>query len=185
MFNRVDNVVYIYIMKASKQLIVKSILDTGLYSIDIENGLIYSIRKRGKSLLSPLTLPTGYQQLILFKGRGTGVKSVVYVHQIVYMAANGLYNETLTIDHIDGNKANNKLSNLRLLTQRDNGMHLQKPKTSFVITKTIRSNEIKRIRELMALGLSQSKIAIELGLNRLAVRYIVKKIQSGKRLKYE
>lgn len=43
-----------------------------------------------------------------------------YVHRIVYMIHNGQMNDDLVVDHIDKNKANNKISNLRLVSKSDN-----------------------------------------------------------------
>ena len=42
------------------------------------------------------------------------------VHRLVWETFNGLIPDGLTIDHIDSNKQNNCLSNLRLLTRKEN-----------------------------------------------------------------
>lgn len=162
-----------------------SILDTGIYEVDGVNALVYANRKRGKVLLKVNTLPTGYKQIVLFKGRNTGVKCILYLHQLVWLSVNDMYDETMTIDHIDGYKDNNGITNLRLLTQRDNSLNIQQPKTMCKEFNTIRQPEIKAIKLLMSLGYSQSTIAKELGLNRLSVRYTIKRIESGIPLKYE
>jgi hypothetical protein len=48
------------------------------------------------------------------------INSVWLLHRLVYSAFNGPIPEDKVVDHIDGDKFNNKLSNLRLLTPREN-----------------------------------------------------------------
>lgn len=48
--------------------------------------------------------------------RGSAYKA----HRIVWFLSNNLKDTELLIDHIDGNKTNNKISNLRLVTEKEN-----------------------------------------------------------------
>jgi hypothetical protein len=43
------------------------------------------------------------------------------VHRIVYYMHHGHIDDTMQIDHIDGNRANNRIENLRLVTNSQNG----------------------------------------------------------------
>lgn len=43
-----------------------------------------------------------------------------YAHRLIYCMLNGELSSDLVIDHIDGNRSNNKISNLRAVSQRDN-----------------------------------------------------------------
>lgn len=43
-----------------------------------------------------------------------------YVHRIIYMMHHGRMNDAFVVDHIDKNKENNKISNLRLVSKSDN-----------------------------------------------------------------
>lgn len=46
-----------------------------------------------------------------------------YLHRLVWTLANGAIPTGLEVDHIDGNRANNELSNLRLATRYQNAQN--------------------------------------------------------------
>ena len=45
------------------------------------------------------------------------------VHRLIYAHINGAIPDGLTVNHIDGNKHNNNISNLELMTQSENSKH--------------------------------------------------------------
>lgn len=49
--------------------------------------------------------------------------STYLVHRLVMHAHSKEYTEELQVDHIDGNKQNNNLNNLRMITNADNQKH--------------------------------------------------------------
>lgn len=171
-------------MKIDKQNKVLIIISTGRYK-EI-SGDVYSLRSSGWHKMSPLVHVSGYMQLHIYNGRRgiNGVNTMVYVHQLVYMLNNGSYPPDFNIDHIDRNPLNNDISNLRVISSKDNNNN-RKVSVRPIKVNTIRANEIKAIRELMSSGLSQSAIAKELNLNRLSVRYIIKKIENNESMKYD
>lgn len=85
----------------------------------------YAVNRNGQMA----NLKTG--KLILGSDRN-GYKRFAYnnhiysIHRLVYEAFNGPIPEHMYIDHIDGNRANNALDNLRLVTQSDNMMTAMK-----------------------------------------------------------
>jgi hypothetical protein len=83
-----------------------------------ENGTI-----EGKNGIRKISLrPDGYLQLTMMNSMDY-TKRINYMHhKFVWEAFNGPVIGDLHVDHIDGNKANNHLSNLRLLSPVDN-MH--------------------------------------------------------------
>jgi hypothetical protein len=62
----------------------------------------------------------GYPRISL---KINGKHKNVSIHKYVWERAHGKVPEGLTINHIDGNKMNWKLSNLELLTQKENVRH--------------------------------------------------------------
>lgn len=179
-------------MKKEKQLILKEILESGQYVVNLENGLIYDKKMKR---LNPRKLPSGYLQIAIFNGKRNRQKGedkarngIYYVHQIVFFAANGFYDESLTINHKDRDKSNNSLSNLELATMKEQHAHMAATSTTRTRvnpSRLIRGEEIREIRRLVKEGFNQSQIAKELDLNRLTVRVIVKKIENNLPLTHE
>lgn len=176
-------------MKTAKQIAVLRAIGNK-YKVDVESGIVYRYRKN-TSEYRPICvnkLPNGYLQVSLFAGRGLGKGIVTYAHHVVWLYANGEFDEQLQINHINGLRQDNRLDNLELVTPKENIAHSLKFKPrnySPYANKTIRNQEIKEIRLLHSLGHSQSAIARSLGLGRLSVRYIIKRIESGEPLKFE
>lgn len=86
-----------------------------------EDGEVYA--KNGKKM-HPYDKGNGYKQVKLFKD---GKKYPKSIHKLV-VESRGDNRGDLDIDHIDGNKSNNKSSNLRLIKHRDNVKRIFKPK---------------------------------------------------------
>jgi len=84
----------------------------GLYSVDI-SGRVWSKDKQK----SPVSNGTGYLQVALWKNNKPTRK---YVHRIVWETFKGEIPKNYEIDHKDENKANNALSNLHLVTRKEN-----------------------------------------------------------------
>lgn len=107
---------------------------------------------------------TDYQIINLSKEDGT--KKTFRVHRLVLMAFNLVKDfETLEVNHIDGNKKNNNLSNLEWVTCSENQKHafqlgLQKPRRGEKsnLSKLTKEN-IEEIFELRKQGKTQKEIA--------------------------
>ena len=64
--------------------------------------------------------PDGYLQV--------GIKyNLYYIHRIIWVMEHGSVDSELQIDHIDGNQTNNKIKNLRLVTNKENNKNKVKP----------------------------------------------------------
>jgi hypothetical protein len=172
-------------MKIKKQEKVLAIFATGRYKC--EGDEILTLKVNGWRPLQPNKLPSGYQQVHLFSGEryGRGISVLVYKHIAIYLFNNGLYPEGFQIDHLDRDNTNNLPSNLMAKSCKGNRENQRARPMTIKGTRIIRHKEIAAIRVKHAAGTSQARIAAELDLNRLSVRYIIKKIEAGLPLKYE
>lgn len=87
------------------------------YFVD-EYGNVYS-NKRGKNKkMKPIYNGSGYYQIKIFNNNKC--ISQPLVHRLVWETFNGAVPDSLELDHIDRNTANNTLSNLRVVTHSEN-----------------------------------------------------------------
>lgn len=86
----------------------------GRYVIDV-NGNITNIEKERK--LSLCCNGKGYLQVFLYK---EGKRKKFYAHRLVWSVFNGEVPDGYEIDHRDDNRGNPVLSNLRLVTRKQN-----------------------------------------------------------------
>jgi hypothetical protein len=87
----------------------------GKFSYDPETGEIRS-RRFGKLLSG--TDWAGYIKLTMTNKDKKTIQ--LYGHRVAYFIHHGSIDPSLTIDHIDGNSSNNRIANLRLVTQEVN-----------------------------------------------------------------
>ena len=72
-----------------------------------------------KHLLSPIKSGDYYKYCFSINGE----KSSALIHKLVYTLFKDDYDEQKQINHIDGNKSNNSLNNLELITSQQNILH--------------------------------------------------------------
>lgn len=104
-----------------RDLVTKLCIEEGRLKADPETGKIYSLKQRGKEG-QEIELPgcdcNGY---IVHGIRYNGFKIQLRAHQIVWIFAHGVYDKsTLMIDHINRNRKDNRLCNLRLVDAQGN-----------------------------------------------------------------
>ena len=86
----------------------------GLYSLDLNTNRVYNIKFN--RILSN-SVRNKYNCVKLYKN---GKYKIFQLHRLVYEAHYGEIPEGMLIDHIDNNKTNNNIDNLRLATLSEN-----------------------------------------------------------------
>jgi len=141
-----------------KYLIEK--INEGKYRID-ENGKIYCIYKKGEKEVKSLT-SRGYIRVSFYHNKKN---YQCRAHRIVWIYFNGDIPDKYEINHKNGIKTDNRLSNLELLTSEENWIHgikhgLQKcgPGEKHYNAR-LTDNDIREIRMRFSNGESQIDIA--------------------------
>lgn len=124
----------------SLDFLIQHTITSRRWEVDFTTGEVFSFVKRGffgqKVKLKP-NYVKGYEKLTL---SALGEKASVFVHRIVWVAANGMVPEGFSVDHINQNKLDNRLINLRLATpklQANNRAHPKHISVSYATKQQI------------------------------------------------
>lgn len=150
----------------------------GLYDIS-RCGQVYSI-VRG-IILKPGINMRGYLQVNLQNG---GIIKRVTVHMLVMESFVGPCPHGYDINHKDGNKLNNALSNIEYATRSKNHRHafangLKNQTGSLNNNTTLNETKVKDIRKRAEDGETQQSIADDYGLSRSTIGLIVSRVNWG------
>lgn len=118
----------------------------------------------------------GYHRIELCKD---GKSRFYLVHKLVARMFLGECSENMQIRHLDGNKINNNLENLKYGTAKENSddkiIHGTKIRGSKVGTSKLKDEDIINIRELNKKGISQGELAKIYKVTQPAISYIISK----------
>jgi hypothetical protein len=150
----------------------------GLYAI-AEDGKVWSYPKRGNpngKFINGITTAYGYEQVGLRKNGKT------YINKIHRLVARAFLDNTASkphINHIDGNKINNNVSNLEWCTISENNIHAVKEGLRDATIK-IPLKELPKIRETYRKGLySQREIAKHYGVCQATIQDILNGVRAA------
>ena len=128
-------------------------------------------------ILKPQDNGKGYMRVRLYKN---GESKFFRVHRIVMQAFVGKCPNGEEINHKDGNKANNALSNLEYMTKSENNLHMyrklgrQRRHDNY---KRLSQDEVVQIRQLYATNqYSQLELGNMFGVNRNTIGNAVRRI---------
>ena len=142
----------------------------GLYTIN-RDGQVYHLRLG--HLIKSVPLPVGYFRVNLIKD---GKIKTGYIHRLLMLTFFPRENSNdLDVNHIDGNKANNSLSNLEWCTHQENIIHARRVLKAWANSPTRRKHsqsDIQRVLDLKNSGMTYQAIADMLGKTRCIIKYI-------------
>lgn len=110
------------------------------------------------------TTPQGYKFVMLNKD---GTQSMMLVHRAVALAFIRKEDESLVVNHKDGDKSNNTVENLEWVTQGENVRHSRRIGLS--AQRVLSENEVRAIRESSN---TQEELATEYGIDQGAISKI-------------
>lgn len=101
--------------------VIQGALSTGKIEVDFETGMIYSSHIRGQEGKKILLQGSECNGYIVHTLSFNGIKKQCRAHQIVWIAANGLYDkDKWQISHVNRDCKDNRLCNLRLVPVAEN-----------------------------------------------------------------
>ena len=112
---------------------LKPIKDYPNYSFDLNTNQVYS--HYSNKYKKPFLNKDGYYKITLYKN---GKEKKFLLHRLVYEAHNGEIPENLCIDHIDNDRQNNNITNLRLCNRSENQHNRKVSKNNKLGYKNIR-----------------------------------------------
>lgn len=119
---------------------LQMLLDEGVFTVDVETGTIYG--KRGKPVGNRPSKSRYKQVSTTHKGK----QYTFSVHTVIAHVA-GYDLEGMTVNHIDGDKGNNELSNLEVITQSENIKHAVA--SGLVEGKRLTKETVREIKRLL------------------------------------
>lgn len=133
----------------------------------------------GKILKVPGRDERGYPQTSLYL---TGKRTTAKIHRLVALAFLGPRAEGMTVNHIDGNKENNALSNLEYVSNYENAMHARRlglvpptpsgrdnPHSGANRPRKLTVEKVLEIRGRIASGEKHKDIAPDYGIHEMTV----------------
>ena len=149
---------------------IEGALSTGKIEVDFNTGAIYSTRIRGHEGERIRLQGSDCNGYVVHTLSFNGIKKQCRAHQIVWIAANGLYDkDKWQIDHKNRNRKDNRLENLHLVTAAENIANSERPDT-----RILNDEQRYRIWKLYNEGHNSIReIAADFGVSKSLVHNIV------------
>lgn len=136
-------------------------------------------RRKSGQTIKPSPLPDGYICVSLCKDGKTVKRSV---HSLVLRTFRPTDDPSLEVNHRDGNKANNSLSNLEWMSHGDNMRHARTIPGTWKCLRGERvggvkltADKVREIRRLQKQGLTQRDLSKMYGVSQVAIGFIVRR----------
>lgn len=153
-----------------------------------ENGIAY---QKTNELFEPIPISNSstYQRISVVRNGKRERHNVHVLMAVTFLELDldkhGVHGDSLQVDHIDQNKKNNRLSNLEVVTKRENYERARKSgcysKNGYAsrgkAKKSLRkfsNSDVEKIKQLKSEGLSYRKIAEQFNCTHIAIYQILK-----------
>ena len=174
-----ENSTYADTIRRCKEFFSISTEDIRKTKYQTNNGFSYYVTKLGEvwntETMTKLGIRTdgrGYRQVNLGSEHNVSVHRLVAHHFVPKpkdLVDQGLTEESLEVNHIDGNKLNNRSDNLEWVTHKGNMEHAS---STGLIPTTIDDHLLERIWQYLQAGYSDINISRETGISAANVRNI-------------
>lgn len=146
-------------MSANNDNLIEEVINDSLYDIR-SDGTVWARKPKSgpsaKNKIYPLRRVD-----FLCDGKYYGIRyknKYLKAHRVIYRKFIGNLNERLTINHKDGNKLNNNLSNLELITHKENCKHAGEIGL-FNYFRKLSEQDVLDIRELSKQGIGPRELS--------------------------
>ncbi len=143
---------------------------TGRYGVRSDGAVISYLRRHPKEMIGKIG-NWGYRMVVLHTGEGKGSRVYRNVHRLVAEAFIPNPEHLPQVNHIDGDKTNNSISNLEWCNPRQNAEHCR----DFIGSKSQKINmaKAKEIRALSMAGVRTKELMQKYNLKSTQIRYII------------
>lgn len=141
------------------------------------NGIVYSLPRRGRKLriLKPVdNMRAGYLRVKL---SGNGKNGLYYIHRLVAQTFVPNPDGKPMVNHIDGNKTNNRAENLEWVTNWENRLHAFEH--GLYPNQKIHPTQRKEVFDLVQQGTSIESVATRYGLKPRGVESLVRRYKEA------
>lgn len=156
---------------------VLRLIDIGRLRVDFLTGEIYSTASNAPGRPLGAITTNGYLRVCVSVA---GQQAHALAHRIVWCAANGAVPDGMQIDHINGDKTDNRLVNLSLVDQPENmrravDLGLMRPvKQTAHHAAKLTDADVEAIRALHASGVTGATIGRQFGISQSHARRVAK-----------
>lgn len=155
--------------------IILEVIKRGFVTVDFKRGIVYSNRPSSKWCGKKIGFDDGRDGYRVTTLCLDGSRRRIRLHRLIWIAKFGLPAIGLQVDHKNRNKSDNRLSNLRLVTNKENANNRRSFSGSANPAAKINYNIVCEIRRKhRATGYSHSKIAREFNVSKSLVGQIVR-----------